>query len=61
MKLQKARQAANISQEEIAHKANISLRHYQRIEKGESIPTVKIALAICKVLHVDPHDIDEWQ
>jgi DNA-binding XRE family transcriptional regulator len=48
-------------QEEVSHKIDVSLRYYQRLESGKSIPTIKIALRICKILEVSPFEIDEWQ
>lgn len=61
MKLSEARKIKNIVQEDFSHMIDISLRYYQRLESGKSIPTVKIALRICKILEVSPFDIDEWQ
>ncbi|MBJ6361101.1 helix-turn-helix transcriptional regulator [Paenibacillus sp. GCM10012307] len=61
MKLSEARNKKNIVQEDFSHMIDVSLRYYQRLESGKSIPTVKIALRICKILEVSPFEIDEWQ
>ncbi|MCM3271025.1 hypothetical protein [Paenibacillus elgii] len=39
----------------------MSLKHYQNIEYGMTIPTVTIALHICEVLGIDPREVDEWK
>ncbi|QGG57888.1 helix-turn-helix transcriptional regulator [Paenibacillus sp. B01] len=61
MKLSEARNRKNIVQEDISHMIDVSLRYYQRLESGKSIPSIKIALRICKILEVSPFEIDEWQ
>ncbi|WP_091175273.1 helix-turn-helix transcriptional regulator [Paenibacillus sp. 1_12] len=61
MKLSEARNRKNIVQEDFSHMIDVSLRYYQRLESGKSIPTVKIALRICRILEVSPFDINEWQ
>ena len=45
------------SQEYVARKANISLRHYQKIENGESIPTLTVAINICQVFNLNIYDV----
>lgn len=47
-----------LSQQEVAQKAGMQLRQYQRFETGErklSAATLRIALAVCDVLELDPH------
>lgn len=61
MKLSEARNNKNRTQEDFSHTIDVSLRYYQRLETGKSVPSVKIALRICKILEVSPFDIDEWQ
>lgn len=61
MRLSEARNNKNRTQEDFSHTINVSLRYYQRLETGKSVPSVKIALRICKILEVSPFDIDEWQ
>jgi len=50
-KIRYLRKELKISQNKLACKANIDLRYLQRIEKGEQIPTVYIALSIAKALN----------
>lgn len=40
-----------MSQEYVARQANISLRHFTRIEKGEQIPSVYIAIDLANTLN----------
>jgi len=61
LKLSEARNRKNIVQEDFSHMIDVSLRYYQRLESGKSIPSIKIALRICKILEVSPFEIDEWQ
>lgn len=49
-KIKEFRAKLEISQEYVAREANISLRHFQRIEKGEQVPSVYIAIDIAKSL-----------
>ena len=61
MKLREARNHKGISQERLSRMINVSLKHYQNIEHGLSVPTVTIALHICEILDIDPREIDEWK
>lgn len=61
MKLKEVREKRGLSQEKVSRAINISLKHYQNIEHGITMPTVNIALHICEILEVDPRDIDEWK
>lgn len=61
MKIKEAREKKNLSQEKVSRAINISLKHYQNIEHGVTMPTVNIALHICEILEVDPRIIDEWK
>lgn len=52
------REQLGLSQKEVAEKAKIQLRQYQRFETGErtlASATLRIALAVCDVLELDPH------
>ena len=49
-RLKKAREKTGLTQVEVARKAKISERYYQRVEAGTSSPTVDIALLIAAVL-----------
>jgi putative transcriptional regulator len=61
MKLKEIRETKKLSQEKLSRAINVSLKHYQNIEHGITMPTVNIALHICEVLEVDPREIDEWK
>ncbi|MDB5054041.1 MAG: transcriptional regulator [Bacilli bacterium] len=61
MKLRDARILKKLSQEEMSKKVDCSLRHYNKIENGGPIPSVILALDICKVLSINPFDVDEWK
>ena len=59
VRLQRARQAAGLSQERVAHLAGIAGFTYQKFEKGESRPgaplnpRLRTLLAVCDVLEVE--------
>jgi len=56
--LQTRRQELGMTQQEVADKAKIKLRQYQRFEKGErdmSAASMRIGLSICAVLRLDPY------
>lgn len=47
-----------MTQQEVADAAGILLRQYQRLESGErsmSSVSLRIGLAVCDVLGLDPH------
>ena len=56
--LRRQREALNLTQKTVAEKAGIDIRQYQRLEAGEcsmSSTSLRIGLAICDVLKLDPH------
>lgn len=59
--LREARTKSKKTQEEVARAADVTLRYYAKVEKGESIPTVTVGLKICKYLCIDINDVAEWQ
>ena len=51
----------SLTQIEVANMANIQLRQYQRLEYGEfsmSGTSMKVGLAVCRVLELDPFLFD---
>lgn len=55
--LRNQREALKLSQQQVADKAKIQLRQYQRLESGErSIygASFRIAISVCKALQLDP-------
>lgn len=56
--LAQRREQLHLTQQNVADGAGIQLRQYQRFESGERLlrsSTLRIALAICDVLKLDPH------
>lgn len=56
--LRHQREAMKMTQQEVADAAGILLRQYQRLESGErsmSSASLRIGLAVCDVLKLDPH------
>ena len=55
-----AREAAGLTQKQLAEASGVNIRQIQRIENGEAKPeniTLKNALAIADVLHIDPRKL----
>ena len=50
--LRKARLAAELTQEELAFKADVSRNYVSLLELGEKSPTVQLLLRICNALDV---------
>lgn len=53
IKLKNARMKANLTQEEVADRADVSVNYYARIERGEVMPRYNIVKQIAKALKVD--------
>lgn len=49
--LKQYRKSAGLKQVQIAKKAQISVRNYQRIESGKQEPKVSVAILIAQALH----------
>lgn len=52
------REALGLTQQAVANAAGINIRQYQRLESGErsmSSTSLRIGLAVCDVLQLDPH------
>ena len=50
LKLNAARAAKDLSQDELAKLCNVSRQTISAIEKGDYNPTINLCIAICKVL-----------
>lgn len=50
LKLKSARAAMDLSQQQLADAVGVSRQTINAIEKGDYNPTVKLCIAICKVL-----------
>lgn len=54
-----ARKRLDLTQEQVAEAIDISVRWYQRIEKGERLPGSVILLRIILFLHIDVEQFRE--
>ena len=50
LKLKSARAALDLSQQDLADRVGVSRQTINAIEKGDYNPTIKLCIAICKVL-----------
>jgi putative transcriptional regulator len=50
LKLKSARAALDLSQQELAEAVGVSRQTVNAIEKGDYNPTIKLCIAICRVL-----------
>ena len=50
LRLKSARAAKDMSQQALAEKVGVSRQTINAIEKGDYNPTIKLCIAICKVL-----------
>ena len=57
LKLKSARALMDLSQEALAEKVGVSRQTIKAIEKGDYNPTIKLCIAICKVLGKTLDDI----
>lgn len=55
--IKRLRRERGLSQEVLAHDADIATRHLGRIERGEGNPTVAVLGRISGVLGVHPRDL----
>ena len=51
LRIKSARAALDMSQEELAKAVGVSRQTINAIEKGDYNPTIKLCLAICRVLN----------
>jgi len=56
-KLREYREALNMSQDELAHAANVTARHIAFIENGKRNPSLDVALKISQKLNRPIEDI----
>ncbi len=50
LKLKSVRAALDLSQQQLAEKVGVSRQTINAIEKGDYNPTIKLCIAICRVL-----------
>ncbi len=51
LKLKSARAALDLTQQELAEKVGVTRQTMNAIEKGDYNPSIKLCIAICKVLN----------
>lgn len=51
LKLKSARAALDLTQQQLADQVGVTRQTMNAIEKGDYNPSIKLCLAICKVLH----------
>lgn len=59
MTIKEYRNRSNLTQEDVARALDVTLSHYQKIEKGKSIPNVKTGLKMARLYNVDPYELFE--
>ena len=57
LKLKSARAALDLSQQQLAEKVGVSRQTINAIEKGDYNPTIKLCVAICRVLGKTLNDL----
>lgn len=50
--LRKARQAAGLSQEELAHRARISRNYVSLVELDQKSPTIETLMRVCRAMDI---------
>lgn len=50
LRLKSARAAKDLSQQELADRAGVSRQTISAIEKGDYNPTIRLCIAICRIL-----------
>lgn len=56
-KLKQIRENKNMTQADVATKANITINYYARIERGEENPSFEIIKGLCAALKVESSEI----
>lgn len=51
-RIQKARKEKGLTQQELADRSHVSLKHVQSCERGEKNPSFEVLRAFCKVLNL---------
>ncbi|WKN46165.1 helix-turn-helix domain-containing protein [Tunicatimonas pelagia] len=56
-KIRSARKERGMTQYEVVERIDIDVSHYQRIERGETNPSLIIAYRICRALRISLDDL----
>lgn len=54
IQLRKARQQASLSQDELAHRADLHRTYVSLLERGLRTPTIDTIFKLCRALDLDP-------
>lgn len=57
LRLKSARAALDLSQQELAERVGVSRQTINAIEKGDYNPTIRLCIAICRVLNKTLDDL----
>lgn len=52
MRVRKIREALGYTQEQMAEKINISISHYGKFERGQTVPSIDVMIEIAATLHI---------
>jgi putative transcriptional regulator len=55
--IKNARKEKGLSQEHVSRQLDISLRHYQNVESGKTLPNVITGLKLARILDRDPFSL----
>lgn len=55
--VRRRRESAKMTQEDAAHEADLSLRHYQSLEGGRLNASFVTILRVCRALGMAPHEL----
>jgi len=61
MKLKEARKRKLLTVDELATKAGIAPSTINKIEQGDSVPSLKTIRKIAPILEIDPLDVEEFK
>ena len=55
--LRKSRRVADLTQQEVADKIGTDVAYYAKIERGESVPSLKMLGKIVRLLNISSKDV----
>jgi transcriptional regulator with XRE-family HTH domain len=58
--IRRLRRDRNLTQEDVASEADVSIRHYQQLESGRMNPPLRTLFRVARVLGVPPNELLEW-
>ena len=57
--IRRLRRDRNLTQEDVAYEAEVSIRHYQQLESGKMNPTLRTLYRVARVFGVPPNKLVE--